>query len=275
MALPDSLIPKFNQTLTRASLANFICDLKFWASSRGVVNFNTLKPTLPLVIQNELAKQYLHIHREDLTNDKISFEAFVKDFIANCPMEAEEEWDNIIQLLSIRQPSNKKASHFVQKIRFLSGDKWEQTDEPEYVKHIVNNLDSAISRYIRCKGVPSTYTRLMAVIKEFEAVDPTADKNGQSKGSAADIFKQESNQSNATTLLLKSIATFNLDEEARYQRLQNSLSAVQTKLNELNVGENFYDEEEDVDPYSYVGDCNNLWEDCNMDGHYGCEEQNS
>jgi len=235
MASADSLMPKFHQTLTRTNLENFINELKFWARSKGVTDEKILKTTLPLVIQNNLARQYLSIRKDELVDDSVSFDGFAKEFINSCPMEADEEYDSIIQVLSLKQPYNEKASHFVQKIRFLFGNRWEKSEEEEYVKLMVNNLDSAVKRYILCKGMPRKYDRLMEYIKEYEAGDQAVTKSNQVQGNSVGYFKQEPSQSDANTLLLKSMVESSLKNDSQ-QKLEMHLKQISEGIERLNVG---------------------------------------
>ncbi|CAL8119377.1 unnamed protein product [Orchesella dallaii] len=235
MSMADSLMPRFNQTLTKVNLSNFFDDLRLWARGKNI-NERVLKTLLPLAIQNRLAREYLSIRKYDLIDDEISFEEFCAKFLDECPVEADEDFGSPFNLLSLRQPPNKKASHFVQRIRYLCGANWDTSEEGDYVKHIVPNLEADVSRYIVCRGMPRTYDGLIKIINEYELSGVVVNRSKLWANNQVDIFKKETGSDESPTLLIKSIFENNARQD-QDRLVQEQIKQLTDKMENLQIGD--------------------------------------
>ena len=83
-------------------------------------------------------------------------------------MEGSQTSTDMFNIFSTRQKDTKKASIFVQNLRYKLGDNFNRFPEAEIVSGLTKLLITPIRQYIQCRGWPTTYEKL---IREYESTE--------------------------------------------------------------------------------------------------------
>lgn len=165
--MTDNNMPKFTQPLTKNGLILFIANYEFWAKNKKL-NDTATRINLPLAMQNDVAQQWFLINKSIVLDNSIDWNSFIKKFTAQCPMDGEDDNLGVLEILGKKQEQGKKASLFIQNVRYLMGKNWNNYKEEDLIQNMIKQLVIPLRRYIECRGSPSNYDHLVDLIQEYE-----------------------------------------------------------------------------------------------------------
>lgn len=165
-AAPNVEMPKYIPPLSKVALKLFIPRFARWAQARQVQGLEG-KLYLPLAIISPTAQQYFLINSSEQTDNTISWNQFVDNFLTNCPMDTDDA-KTVLEVMSEKQLAQEKGSSYIQKLRSRIVDDWVKYDEKELVALMVKGLHPHIQQFLECPGMPDYYNTLMSVLRKYE-----------------------------------------------------------------------------------------------------------
>lgn len=163
---PNIEMPKYNSLLSKTALRTFLYRFQSWAHSKSLTEPQA-KFSLPLAFSSATAQNYFTIRYNDQIDPTVSFSQMANDFLTQCPMEADDP-TSILVVLQQRQTEFEKASLYIQRIRSQIGDEYTTYPEPDVIHMMMDGLQPTLRTFLECKGPPTNYTDLVALIVHFE-----------------------------------------------------------------------------------------------------------
>lgn len=161
-------MPKYTKLLCQRDLDMFTNTFNIWATSKNLTD-QQKKLQFQLAIDNRIAQQWFTINQDNIQNNAVTWDAFIKSFMTTCPTENNDDVLSFSEIIAMTQGRTEKATIFIQKIRYLFGQEWGKYPEKDIVLGMVKQLSINTRRYIECRGLPDTYVELMKLIQQYEA----------------------------------------------------------------------------------------------------------